>query len=101
MEPLAILDGHPIFEGDILYGLDGRPLQARPPNRRDCQLLMKLLEKQPRDPDQWATNTHWKGQQVLFWSAADIPAPKDRNLYCRLKDQLDAKKGRRRDERRG
>jgi hypothetical protein len=28
----------------------------------------------------------------LFWDVRDIPAPKDRNLYCRLKEQLEARR---------
>ena len=92
MEPLAILEGRPIFEGDILYGLDGKRLRAGRPNRRDCQFSMVVLDKHPGDPDLWATDTHWKGQQVLFWDVSDIPAPKDRNLYCRLKEQLEARR---------
>jgi hypothetical protein len=89
-EPLTQLDDRPVLEGDILYGLDGKRLRACRPWRNDLPLRMEILDKEPRDPDFWATGTHYKGQQVLFWSASDIPAPKDRTLYTRLSEQIEA-----------
>jgi hypothetical protein len=96
MEPLAVLDGVPIVEGDILYSLDGAALRVLKPWRTDMPLRMEsVAKKKPGDADYWATDTHWKGQQVLFWRVSDIPVPKDRSLYFRLKDQLDARAARR------
>ncbi|RKP44760.1 hypothetical protein D7S86_27465 [Pararobbsia silviterrae] len=93
---LAYLDGQPVREGDILFGLTGARLRACVPWRRDQPLRMEVLEKMPGDPDFWATGTHWKGQQVLFWRKEDVPEPKELNQYLQLKAQLDARKPRKR-----
>lgn len=92
MDPLAFLNGQPIFKDDILYGLDGARLKASTTSHRDYALAMiDLLTVQENTWSQWLTNTHWRGQQVLFWRIEDIPSPQDRTLYCRLKEQLEAK----------
>lgn len=93
MEPLAFLEGRPIHLGDILYGLDGARLKASTTSHRDYSLAMiDLATVHGNTWSQWLTNTHWKGQQVLFWSLDDIPKPQDRTLYCRLSEQLEAKR---------
>lgn len=91
-EPLAYLDGRPIFVGDILYGLEGTKFKATTTGHRDFPMgMIDLATVRENSWTQWLTDTHWKGQQVLFWSVDDIPAPQDLNLYCRLKAQLEAK----------
>lgn len=93
--PLAHLEGRPIFVGDILYGLDGKKFRATTTGHRDFPMgMIDLATVRENTWSQWLTGTHWKGQQVLFWSLSDIPAPKDRTLYTRLAEQLEAKKKR-------
>ena len=95
LKPLAWLDGLPIFEGAILYDLEFNAMRALRPWRTDYPLRMEHAgKKPPGSPDFWATDTHWKGQQVLFWNLEDIPSKQETNLYCRLLDQLDARKKR-------
>ncbi len=58
MQSLAFLDGRPIFEGDVLYSLDGTALRARKPWRTDLPLRMQQVgKKKPGDADYWATDT--------------------------------------------
>lgn len=93
--PLAMLEDRPIFEGDILYGLDGTKFSASPTGHRDYKMAMiDLATVRGNTWHQWLTNTHWKGQQILFWRVEDIPAPQDRTLGSRLRAQLDARKAR-------
>jgi hypothetical protein len=97
MEPLAFLEDRPIFVDSILYGLDGTKFKATITGHRDFPMgMIDLASVRGNSWVQWLTDTHWKGQQVLFWSPDDIPKPQDTNLYCRLKDQLDKRKARRR-----
>ncbi|MDP9644582.1 hypothetical protein [Paraburkholderia caledonica] len=91
---LTSLENRPVFEGDVLFGIDGKALKACRPWRTDFPLRMEVISKEPEDPDFWATGTHWKGQQVLFWRAEDIPAPRDRTLFTRLSEQIEANKKR-------
>lgn len=96
MEPLEFLEGRPIFVGSILYGLDGTKYKATTTGHRDYKMAMiDLATVHENSWSQWLTDAHWKGQQVLFWSLDDIPKPQDRTLYCRLSEQLEARKGRR------
>jgi hypothetical protein len=89
MEPLAFLNGRPIHVGDILYGLDGTKYKATTTGHRDFPMAMiNLATVRGNTWSQWLTDTHWNGQQVLFWSSDDIPAPAERTLHWRLKDQL-------------
>lgn len=91
--PLAFLEERPIFEGDILYGLDETKFSASPTGHRDFPMcLIDLATVRENTYSSWLTDTHWKGQQVLFWRIEDIPAPQDRTLYTRLRAQLDARK---------
>lgn len=93
MEPLAVLECRPIFMGDILYGLDGTKYKATTTGHRDFPMgMIDLASIRENSWTQWLTDTHWKGQQVLFWSVSDIPAAQDRTLYCRLKEQLEARR---------
>jgi hypothetical protein len=94
-QPLAWLEGRPIHVGDTLYGLDGEEFEASATGHRDYPMAM-IVKSSVRGNlyRSWLTDTHWKGQQVLFWSKADIPAPKDRTLYSRLTDQIAARRKR-------
>lgn len=90
--PLAFLNGQPIYVDDILYGLDGTKFKASTTGHRDYPMAMiDLASVRENTWTQWLTDTHWKGQQVLFWSPDDIPAPDDRTLHFRLKMQIEAK----------
>lgn len=90
--PLAYLEGHPIFVDDILYGLDGKKFKASTTSHRDYPMcLIDLATVRGNTYSSWLTDTHWKGQQILFWKLEDIPAAQDLNLYCRLKAQLETK----------
>ncbi len=94
-QPLAWLEGRPIYIGDILYSLDGTKLKASTTGHRDFPMAMiDLATVRENTWSQWLTDTHWKGQQVLFWSVDDIPALRDQTLYSRLKAQIDARKER-------
>lgn len=67
--PLAFLEYRPIYEGDLLYDKDGKRLRvALPLWTKEYPLRLEVLDKQPGDPDCWATDTHFEGKQVLFWS---------------------------------
>jgi hypothetical protein len=90
-QPLAHLEGRPIYVDDILYGLDGTKFKASTTGHRDYPMAMiDLASVRENTYKSWLTDTHWKGQQVLFWSLDDIPAPAERTQYCRLKAQLEA-----------
>lgn len=92
-KPLAILEGRPIFESDILYGLDGKKFKASTTGHRDFPIcLIDLVSVRGNTYKSWLTDTHWKGQQILFWSLQDIPAPANRTLGSRLRDQLEKRK---------
>ncbi len=98
MEPLAYLDGRPIFEGTILYSRDREPLRALNPWLTSLPLRMEAVNgKKAGCSDYWATDTHWKGGQVLFWSLNDIPDDKDVPLYWSLLSQLRVHKERKQD----
>ncbi len=64
---LALLEGRPIREGDILYDCTGVKLQAKSPIHKDYSLTMCIAEGELKDIKQWLTNTHFNGYQVLYW----------------------------------
>lgn len=98
MDPLAYLDGNPIFEGDILYSREREPMRALKPWNYSYPLRMESVNgKKPGAADFWATDTHWKGGQVLFWSLDDITDDSDVPQYWSLQRQLLAHKERKQD----
>lgn len=66
---LATLEGKPVYEGAVLYGLDGCRHFVFPSNHREFS--MRLIVEAPRlhkpTSFEWLTNTHWEGIQVVFW----------------------------------
>lgn len=89
MGPLAYLEGRPIHVGDTLYDLDGQELEASTTSHCDFSMAM-IIKSSVRGNvyRSWLTDTHWRGQQVIFWSPEDIPPTPERTLHWRLKDQL-------------
>jgi hypothetical protein len=67
-QPLAQLEGRPIYEGTRLYDRDGVLVEARKSIHKDYPMNMLILNVGYSTRQRWwATDTHWNGQQVLFW----------------------------------
>lgn len=68
---LATLDGKPVREGGVLYGLDGCRYFVFQNTSHHREFQMRLLRETPRpgrpSTCEWFTNTHWEGIQVVFW----------------------------------
>lgn len=70
-EAIAILEGRPVYAGDILFDITGARFRAEKSNHKDYQLNMRAIGVEP-DRNFWLTNTHVHNCiQVLFWESPE------------------------------